>query len=105
VACFLCNRTDIEEHNSFEAYCFLYQCPSCGIYGIERNISQDSLLSNDMLCKAACIAAERNTKGMDNFMLLTDSNEKLWESDSCKEYSPIGITNFLKEYPQDAGNV
>jgi len=108
MACFLCDRPDVKEYMQLLRY--YYNCPSCGMYGIERDIHENFLDPNDIagssfeefLKKAACIAAERNTKGMDKFFLITDSHEKDWENDDNDFYSNIGIIKFLKEYPQDA---
>lgn len=110
MACFLCNKNDVVEKENPEMDYYFYDCPNCGQYGISEDIYDMRLVPKKMdennfkefINKATCIAAERNIKGMDRFFLVTDSEEKALEGNNIGVHYPIGITNFLKEYPKDA---
>jgi nucleoside 2-deoxyribosyltransferase len=110
MACFLCKSEEAEENSNLNLGRYYYECPNCGIYGLYDHIHRKFLDSSDIggisieefRNKAACIAAERNTKGMDKFLLLPDDVFEDWKSGNDGIFSPISITNFLSDFPQDA---
>ena len=108
MTCFLCSNKDASESENFMAGTYRYQCPNCGKYEISDSLVEDfcdeayitqrkdnnvkGYRGDEVKFKAACLAAEKNLKGLDNYFLHQEERQ-------FNKENGIHIIDFIKDFP------
>ena len=108
--CFLCKSQDVSESENFMNGYYQYNCPNCGKYEISKSLIEDindgayitkiedkskkRIRSSEVIFKAACLAAEKKLKGLDNYFLHQDERR-------FNKENGIHIIDFIKDFPEN----
>lgn len=110
MACFLCKNQDASKSENLMDDSCQYNCPNCGRYEISESLVEDindgayitkigdkgdrRVKSSEVIFKAACIAAEKKLKGLDNYFLHQEERQ-------FNKENGIHIIDFIMDFPEN----